>query len=102
MITEYYFCKGTGRLWTVAVRLCSTPLSGSLSLACGVSITQKYVGKQYPREHALLALSRTRFEQCLCLLEVWRLKPLREPALGRRQQVVGFSALSLLLPQVRQ
>ena len=52
--------------------------------------------------HTLPALSRELCEQCLCLLEVWRLKPLREPAVDFRQQAASCIALPLVLPQPTQ
>src|SRR5262245_31752954 len=38
-------------------------------------------------------------QECLGLLQVHRIKPLREPAIERRQQVVSLGALALALPQ---
>src|SRR5499427_8006824 len=47
-------------------------------------------------------LSPQLLQQCLRLLEVGRVKPLGEPAVDRCQQLVGFCALALLLPQASQ
>ena len=41
-------------------------------------------------------------QQRLRLLEVGRVKALREPAIDRRQQITGFGLLALLLPQATQ
>src|SRR5262249_42117900 len=41
-------------------------------------------------------------QQRLGLLEVSRVKTLGEPAVDRRQERAGFSALALLLPQAAQ
>src|SRR6266446_406580 len=41
-------------------------------------------------------------KQCSSLLEVSGVKPLGEPAVDRCEQVVGFGALALLLPEARQ
>src|SRR5262244_2964348 len=48
------------------------------------------------------ALGSQRLEQCLCLLQVGGVKPLGEPAVDRREQLTGFSALALTLPQAGQ
>src|SRR5262245_51654850 len=50
---------------------------------------------------ARLALCQ-RLQQCLRLLEVVGVKPLGEPAIDCRQQVVGLGPLALLLPQVSE
>src|SRR5262245_14796251 len=42
------------------------------------------------------------FQRRLGLLQVCRIKPLGEPAIDRRQQLVGFRTPVLLLPQARQ
>src|SRR5437870_10300970 len=46
--------------------------------------------------------SRQFFEERLCLLEVSRLEPLREPAVNRRQHLPRFFSLPLPLPQPAQ
>src|SRR6185503_8268231 len=46
--------------------------------------------------------SGQRIEEGFGLLQVSGVKALREPAVGRRQQLAGLSALALLLPQTRQ
>ena len=46
--------------------------------------------------------SRQGVEQRLGILQVGSVKPLGEPAVGRRQQFVGFLALALGLPQAGQ
>jgi hypothetical protein len=45
---------------------------------------------------------RPRVKQCLRILQVSGVKPLGEPVVDRCQQVVGFLALALLLPQAAQ
>ena len=47
-------------------------------------------------------LSPELLQQCFGLLEVRGVKALGEPAVDRRQQLVGLDTLVLLLPQVRQ
>src|SRR5262249_11856877 len=47
-------------------------------------------------------LSSQLFEQCFGLLQVGRVKPFGEPAVDRREQLVGHGPLALLLPQARQ
>jgi hypothetical protein len=42
--------------------------------------------------------SRQFVEQCLCLFQVSGIEPLGEPAVNRRQQIVGFDAPALLAP----
>ena len=42
---------------------------------------------------------RQRLQQCLGLLQVGRVQPLGEPPVDWCQQVMGFLALALLLPQ---
>src|SRR5438132_8840413 len=58
--------------------------------------------KRYTYSSAMSALSRELCRQCFCLPEVWRLKPLREPAVDLHQQMAGCVALALLLPQPTQ
>src|SRR4029453_17073301 len=53
-------------------------------------------------ELALDKLFNQPLQQCLCLLQTRRIKSLREPAIDRRQQRIGFSALALALPQKGQ
>src|SRR5215831_18616783 len=48
------------------------------------------------------AISRQLLQQRLSLLQVGRVKPLGEPAIHLRQQLPGFVALALLLPQSTQ
>jgi hypothetical protein len=45
---------------------------------------------------------RQRRQQCLGLLQVGGVKALGEPAVERRQQVVGLGALALVLPESAQ
>jgi hypothetical protein len=45
---------------------------------------------------------RQRFQQRPGLLQIHSVKALGEPAVDRRQQLVGFSALALLLPETSQ
>jgi len=45
---------------------------------------------------------RQRVQQCLRFLQVEGVKALGEPAVDRRQQLVGFRPPALLLPQARQ
>ena len=44
-------------------------------------------------------LSRQLLQQCLRVLEVSGVKPLGEPAVDWRQEVIGFLAFALLLPE---
>ena len=46
--------------------------------------------------------SSQRVEERLGVLQVSRVKPLGEPAIDRCEQVIGLSALALLLPQAGQ
>src|SRR5215472_3491514 len=50
----------------------------------------------------VLRLSSQLFQQRLGLLQVGGVKALGEPAIDRRQQVVSFGALALLLPQATE
>jgi hypothetical protein len=45
---------------------------------------------------------RQRLQQCLRLLQVSGVKALGEPAVDRREQLVGLTAFALLLPQPAQ
>jgi hypothetical protein len=51
---------------------------------------------------AYLAGQESSASSLLASLEVSGLKALGEPAIDRRQDLTGFVALALLLPQVRQ
>ena len=51
------------------------------------------------RPPAMLTTGSRQFvEQCLCLFQVSGIEPLGEPAVNRRQQIVGFDAPALLAP----
>src|SRR5215831_4311556 len=45
---------------------------------------------------------RQRVQQCLHILQVSRIKSFGEPAVDRREQLVGLTAFALLLPQPAQ
>ena len=53
-------------------------------------------------EAKVAALSRQLLQQRLRLLQVGRVKALGEPAVDRGEQIVGFGALVLLLPEPTQ
>ncbi len=42
------------------------------------------------------------FQQCLCFLQVFGVKPFGEPAIDLRQHLPGFFLLALALPQLAQ
>ena len=50
----------------------------------------------------MIAILAPLLQQRLSLLDVSRVESLSEPVVDRRQQLIGFSALVLMLPQARQ
>src|SRR5262245_43820152 len=60
------------------------------------------LGEAFQRSAVTRGLSAEFFQQRPGLLEVGGVKALGEPAIERRQQLIGFDALALLLPQARQ
>src|SRR6516162_8318193 len=82
-------CRGEGPLTTRKRHSCRA--------ASGWSDRQKAVVRARPP--AMLTTGSRQFvEQCLCLFQVSGIEPLGEPAVNRRQQIVGFDAPALLAP----
>ena len=87
-------------MWIYAqVQICNTTFVGiRWSLKFATLRQHSYLILMPPRHALQLTLLPQLIEQHLGLLEVGRAKPLGEPAVDFREQLVGFSLLALPLP----
>src|SRR5215510_3470031 len=98
-------------MWTISPFTSSalpSTLYSSFIVACVLVLTIALLRLGSATEkrvyHAIrsIALARQLCQQRPGVLQVRRVKPLGEPVVDRRQQVVGFLSLALLLPQPAQ